>query len=75
MSKFDFKTPIIYILSGIILILLVLMKRMDESNKEQTLEKRIEQLESKIENVKKSQKKNLQKLNQKNNKSLIIKEE
>ena len=57
MSKFDFKTPIIYILSGIILILLVLMKRMDESNKEQTLEKRIEQLESKIENVKKSQKK------------------
>ena len=57
MSKFDFKTPIIYILSGIILILLVLMKRMDESNKEQTLEKRIEQLELKIENVKKSQKK------------------
>ena len=56
MSKFDFKTPIIYILSGIILILLVLMKRMDESNKEHTLEKRIEQLESKIENVKKSQK-------------------
>ena len=57
MSKFDFKTPIIYILSGIILILLVLMKRMDKSNTEQTLEKRIEQLESKIENVKKSQKK------------------
>ena len=57
MSKFDFKTPIIYILSGIILILLVLMKRMDESKKEYTLEKRIEQLESKIDNVKKSQKK------------------
>ena len=57
MSKFDFKTPIIFILSGIILILLVLMKRMDENNKEHTLEKRIEQLESKIENVKKSQKK------------------
>ena len=57
MSKFDFKTPIIYILSGIIVILLVLMKRMDQSNTEQTLEKRIEQLESKIKNVKKSQKK------------------
>ena len=57
MSKFDFKTPIIYILSGIILILLVLMKRMDENNKEHKLEKRIEQLESKIENVRKSQKK------------------
>ena len=57
MSKFDFKTPIIYILSGIILILLVLMRRMDETNREQTLEKRIEQLESKIENVKNTQKK------------------
>ena len=59
MSKFDFKTPIIYILLGIILILLVLMRRMDESNnvsKEQTLEKRIQQLESKIENVKNIQK-------------------
>ena len=65
MSKFDFKTPIIYILSGIILILLVLMKRMDESNKEHTLEKRIEQLESKIENVKKSQKKELPKIESK----------
>ena len=55
MSKFDFKTPIIYILLGIILILLVLMRRMDESNnvsKEQTLEKRIQQLESKIEKCK-----------------------
>lgn len=62
MSKFDFKTPIIYILSGIILILLVLIKRMDQSNTEQTLEKRIEQLESKIENVKKSQKKDPSKI-------------
>ena len=59
MSKFDFKTPVIYILLGIILILLVLMRRMDESNnvsKEQTLEKRIQQLESKIEDVKNIQK-------------------
>ena len=62
MSKFDFKTPIIYILLGIILILLVLMRRMDETNREQTLEKRIEQLESKIENVKNSQKNNLPKI-------------
>ena len=65
MSKFDFKTPTIYILSGIILILLVLMKRMNEGNKEQTLEKRIEQLESKIENVKKSQKKDPPKIESK----------
>ncbi|MAL64613.1 MAG: hypothetical protein CMF94_00770 [Candidatus Marinimicrobia bacterium] len=62
MSKFDFKTPIIYILLGIILILLVLMRRMDETNRGQTLEKRIEQLESKIENVKNSQKNNLPKI-------------
>ena len=68
MSKFDFKTPIIYILSGIILILLVLMKRMDENNKEHTLEKRIEQLESKIENVKKSQKKEPPKIESKKQK-------
>ena len=65
MSKFDFKTPIIYILSGIIIILLVLLKRVDESNKEHTLEKRIEQLESKIENVKKSQKKDPPKIESK----------
>ena len=57
MSKFDFRTPLIYILVGVILILLVLMSKMDEGNKEQTLEKRIEQLESKIENVKNTQRK------------------
>tara|TARA_X000000950_G_scaffold198724_1_gene239340 strand:+ start:3495 stop:4373 length:879 start_codon:yes stop_codon:yes gene_type:complete len=57
MSKFDFRTPLIYILVGVILILLVLMSKMDEGNKEQTLEKRIEQLESKIENVKNIQRK------------------
>ncbi len=68
MSKFDFKTPIIYILSGIIIILLVLLKRVDESNKEHTLEKRIEQLESKIENVKKSQKKEPPKIESKKQK-------
>ena len=44
MSKFDFRTPLIYVLVGVILILLVLMSKMDEGNKEQTLEKRIEQL-------------------------------
>ena len=73
MSKFDFKTPIIYILSGIILILLVLIKRMDESNKEQTLERRIEQLESKIENVKKSQKKDPSKVESKKQQELTYK--
>ena len=73
MSKFDFKTPIIYILSGIILILLVLMKRMDQSNAEQTLEKRIEQLESKIENVKKSQKKDPPKVELKKQEEVIYK--
>ena len=57
MSKFDFRTPLIYILVGVILVLLVLMRKMDEGNKEQTLEKRIEQLESKIENVKNIQRK------------------
>ena len=64
MSKFDFRTPLIYILVGIILILLVLMRKMDENNKnnkEQTLEKRIEQLETKIENVKNAQKKKIPK--------------
>jgi len=59
MSKFDFRTPLIYILAGVILILLVLMRKMDEGNKEQTLEKRIQQLESKIENVKNNQRKEL----------------
>ena len=57
MSKFDFRTPLIYILVGVILILLVLMRKKDEGNKEITLEKRIEQLESKIENVKNTQRK------------------
>ena len=57
MSKFDFRTPLIYILVGVILVLLVLMRKMDEGNKEQALEKRIEQLESKIENVKNIQRK------------------
>ena len=64
MSKFDFRTPLIYILVGIILILLVLMRKMDQNNKnnkEQTLEKRIEQLETKIENVKNAQKKKIPK--------------
>ena len=57
MSNFDFRTPLIYILIGIILILLVLMRKMDENKNEQTLEKRIEQLETKIDNVKNIQKK------------------
>ena len=57
MRKFDFRTPLIFILVGVILVLLVLMRKTDEGNKEIALEKRIEQLESKIENVKNTQKK------------------
>ncbi len=57
MTKFDFRTPLIYILIGIILVLLVLMRKMDENNKEETLEGRIERLETKVENIKKAQKK------------------
>ncbi len=38
MSKLDFRTPLIYILVGVIFILLVLMRKMNEGNKEQTKE-------------------------------------
>ncbi|MBA65325.1 MAG: hypothetical protein CMG55_05950 [Candidatus Marinimicrobia bacterium] len=57
MSKFDFRTPLIYILVIIIAVLLILMRKMDQKNREQTIEKRMEQLEKKIENVKNAQKK------------------
>ena len=62
MTKFDFRTPLIYILIGIILVLLVLMRKMDENNKEETLEGRIERLETKVENIKKAQKKKIPKI-------------
>ena len=47
MSKFDFRTPLIYILVIIIAVLLILMRKMDQKNREQTIEKRMEQLEKK----------------------------
>ena len=40
MSMFDFRTPLIFVLVGVILVLLVLMRKMDEGNKEITLEKK-----------------------------------
>ena len=62
MSGSDLRTPIIYILTCIIVVLLIILKKMDDQNKEQTLEKRMEQLETKVENVKKAQKKKQHKL-------------
>ena len=58
----DLRTPIIYILTCIIVILLIILKKMDDQNKEKTLEKRMEQLETKVENVKNAQKKKQHKL-------------
>ena len=45
MTKFDLRTPIIYILTVIIVILLIILKKMDDRAKEQELEKKIEQVE------------------------------
>ena len=58
----DFRTPIIYILTCIIVVLLIILKKMDDQNKEKILEKRMEQLETKVENVKNAQKKKQHKL-------------
>ena len=62
MKKSDLRTPIIYILTCIIVILLIILKKMDDQNKNRTLEKRMEQLETKVESVKKAQKKKQHKL-------------
>ena len=45
MTKFDLRTPIIYILTVIIVILLIILKKMDDRAKEQELEKKMEQVE------------------------------
>ena len=58
----DLRTPIIYILTCIIVVLLIILKKMDDQNKEKTLEKRMEQLETKVENVKNAQKNKQHKL-------------
>ena len=45
MTKFDLRTPIIYVLTVIIVILLIILKKMDDRAKEQQLEKKMEQVE------------------------------
>ncbi len=45
MTKFDLRTPIIYVLTVIIVILLIILKKMDDRAKEQELEKKMEQVE------------------------------
>ena len=49
MKKFDFRTPMIYILTSIIVILLIIMKKMDDEKKEQDLENRMVEVESRKE--------------------------
>ena len=49
MKKFDFRTPMIYILTFIILILLIIMKKMDDERKEQDLQDRMVEVETKKE--------------------------
>ena len=49
MKKFDFRTPMIYILTSIIVILLIIMKKMDDEKKERDLENRMAEVESKKE--------------------------
>ena len=47
MKKYDFRTPIIYILTFIIVILLIILKKMDDENKEKVLHKKMEKIEKK----------------------------
>ena len=49
MKKFDFRTPMIYILTFIIVILLIIMKKMDDERKEQDLQDRMVEVETKKE--------------------------
>ena len=49
MKKFDFRTPMIYILTSIIVILLIIMTKMDHEKKEQDLENRLVEVESRKE--------------------------
>ena len=45
MKKIDLRTPIIYVLTFIILVLLIVLKKMDDTNKDQALKKSIEDTE------------------------------
>ena len=47
MKKFDFRTPIIYVLTFIIVVLLIVMKKMDDDGKEQRLQETMEKIETK----------------------------
>ena len=49
MKKFDFRTPMIYILTFIIVILLIIMKKMDDERKEKDLQDRMVEVERKKE--------------------------
>ena len=49
MKKFDLKTPVIYILSFIIIVLLIILKQQDDLNKELALKEKIEKVEAKKE--------------------------
>jgi hypothetical protein len=41
MKKFDLRTPVIYILSFIIIVLLIILKQQDDLNKELALKEKI----------------------------------
>tara|TARA_B100000214_G_scaffold329570_1_gene269414 strand:+ start:553 stop:1407 length:855 start_codon:yes stop_codon:yes gene_type:complete len=49
MKKFDLRTPVIYILSFIIIVLLIILKQQDDLNKELALKEKIEKVEAKKE--------------------------
>ena len=42
MKKFDLRTPIIYVLTFIIVVLLIVLKRQDDANKHQALKDKLE---------------------------------
>ena len=47
MKKFDLRTPVIYVLSFIIIVLLIILKQQDDLNKELALKEKIEKVETK----------------------------
>ena len=49
MKKIDLRTPVIYVLSFIIIVLLIILKQQDDLNKELALKEKIEKVEAKKE--------------------------
>ena len=49
MKKFDLRTPVIYVLSFIIIVLLIILKQQDDLNKELPIKQKIEKVETKKE--------------------------